>query len=141
MKKIVFLFAILLCFAAYSQSFIIKIPTFIGKTLDEVNALNKANNNQFTTTHADSSLISLIFQDPVIELDYEFWFSKDKVCMAYVTQTQDKKTKDELVKEIEKKCPEKLNEKVWLQKLDGKNYVWTLQGSDAFFAFSVSQSK
>ncbi len=141
MKKIVFLFAILACFATNAQSFIIKTPTFIGKTQDEVTAINKANNNQLTTTHTDSLMTSLIFQDPLIELDYEFWFSKDKVCVAYITQTQDKKTKDEFVKEIEKKCSEKLNEKVWLQKLDGKNYVWTQQGGDAFFAFSVSQSK
>ena len=141
MKKTLFIFSILICFAAKAQSFITKTPTFIGKTQDEVTALNKANNNQLTTTHTDSLMTSLVFQDPVVELDYEFWVSKDKVCVAYITQTQDKKTKDEFVKEVEKKCPEKLNEKVWLQKLDGKNYVWTLQGSDAFFAFSVSQSK
>ena len=141
MKKILVLFAIIFCVIAQAQSFVIKTPTFIGKTQDEITTLNKENKNTFSHTHADSSLISLVFQDPVVELDYEFWFSKDKLCVAYSTQMQDKKTKEEFLKEVEKKCSEKIADKAWVQKLDGKNYVWTLQGGDSFFTVNVTQSK
>lgn len=142
MKKILFLLAITGCFAINAQSFIMKTPTFIGKTQDEVTAINKANNNkQLSSPNLDSLATHVIYQDPVLELDYEFIFSKNKICVAYVTQTQNKKTKDDFLKEVEKKCAEKLSDWSWVQKLDGKNYIWNLRGGDTFYAFAVSQSK
>jgi hypothetical protein len=135
MKKFTFLLALAVSISARSQ-------IFIGKTQEEIIRLNLEKGNKLTENHNDSLFTALTYTDNKYPVSYMYVFNKSKICMEYSITTQDKSIKDSILGDIEKKCQEKLTDRAWVQKLDGKNYGWRMmKGNHDVCTFSTTQLK
>lgn len=82
----------------------------------------------------------MLFSDAKVPVNYHYEFLNG-VCVAYTIFTSDPAEKSRIRKDLESKCQEKLNDKAWIQKIDGKIYGWNLQGNEDFTAFVTTEIK
>ena len=144
MKKIILSLLLTASFFAGSQTFVDITPTFLGKSQEEIKKLNSSNNNKFLFSANNkvfgNDVINLNYSDGKYAVNYEFSFIKDK-CVSFIILTSDESAKNAMVKDIEKKCREKLGDNSRLQKVDGLNCIWNLPANKGPFMISNTQSK
>lgn len=134
MRKFIFLLGLVVSVSAKAQ-------TFIGKTEEEIMSIQKKEGNKLTENISDSLINHITFQDNKNPLSYLYMFNKKKICVAYIITTGSKTAKDSIQKHIEKICQEKLTDRSWVQKINGKVYGWNLQGNPPAYSFATSEIK
>lgn len=143
MKHIILILALVYTSGeASSQSLVSNIPAFIGQTQEEIIRLNSNFGNKQIFSHTDSLLFSSIeFEDVNSIIDYTFFTDNKNNCVGLAIQTKDKNAAATILSEIENSSYEKVAEKTGIQKLNGKEYKWDIQGNTDYFVFTVFETK
>jgi hypothetical protein len=114
-----------------------KSQTFIGNTKEEIISINNKLRNKQTYSNNDTIISTLSFDDNKFSITHNYNFTNDNRCIGYQMVTNKKSVKDSLMNDILKKYPIKLSENSWLQKANGKEFVWRVDGKDDLYVIST----